>query len=146
MSRKNDIRYFAAQKEAQTKQEEIDAFRNNWVTHFAAGIPKKDLDRYVLGRGGLLWHVFSWNLLRDVFLTGDAARKAYNRQNKKTALYYEPYEENGVLHGCPERFRTAESLDELTEIYIMEETGAWTYIKTHEGDLCGPYFYQPKIN
>lgn len=146
MSRKNDIRFFSVQKEAQTKQEKIDAFLDNWVTYFAVGVSKKDLDKYVLGRGGLLWHVFSWNLLRDVYLTGDAARKAYDRQDKKTALYYEPYEKNGVIKGFSERFLTAKSLDELTEIYVMEENGGWTYIKTHEGDCCGPYFYRPNIN
>ena len=143
MSRKTDLKNFEAQRAAQTKQGAIDAFRNNWVTYFAAGIPKKDLDKYVLGRGGLLWHVFSWNLLRDVFLTGDDARAAYDRQHKQTALYYEPYEDDGVIRGCSEPFRTAKALDNLTEIYVMEENGGWTYIKTHEGDDCGPYFYRP---
>jgi hypothetical protein len=27
-----------------------------------------------------------------------------------------------------------------TEVYITAADFSWTYIKTHEGDCCGPYF------
>lgn len=38
-------------------------------------------------------------------------------------------------------YDTAEKIDkELSEFYVVSKDYSWTYIKTHEGDLCGPYF------
>ena len=30
--------------------------------------------------------------------------------------------------------------EKLNEFYVVAKDYSWTYIKTHEGDLCGPYF------
>ena len=34
----------------------------------------------------------------------------------------------------------AKALDDQHEIYVVSKDFTWTYIKTHEHDLCGPYF------
>ena len=28
------------------------------------------------------------------------------------------------------------------DIYIVDKYFTWTYVNTHERDLCGPYFYK----
>ena len=48
---------------------------------------------------------------------------------------------NGVTNKLSSEYDTAEKIDQkLTEFYVVAQDYSWTYIKTHEGDLCGPYF------
>ena len=48
---------------------------------------------------------------------------------------------NGVSDKLSLKFDTAEKIDlELNEFYVVAKDYSWTYIKTHEGDSCGPYF------
>ncbi len=120
-------------------------FEREWLTHFAAGIPKKQLERYVTAYGNHIWHVFSWELLPEGrYLTGDEAREAYNRlphREREQAIFIEPF---GEKH--PESFSMtwqesgAYRLDQRIEIFVAAKDFSWTYIKTHEGDFCGPYF------
>jgi len=41
----------------------------------------------------------------------------------------------------PARYNTAEKIDKwIVEFYVVAKDYSLTYIKTHECDLCGPYF------
>ncbi|MBE6587358.1 MAG: DUF4275 family protein [Ruminococcaceae bacterium] len=120
-------------------------FRRRWLSHFAKGIPQWKIDKYVVETGDYIWHVFSWGLIGEKsFLTGDRAREAFDRlctYEKENAIFIEPFEDEDsffLLQGDA----TSEKLDKYTEIYAMAKDLSWTYIKTHEGDLCGPYFYR----
>ncbi len=123
------------------------AFEKEWVEHFAKGFSKSMLKKYVTGRGNFIWHVFSWKLL-DVktFLVGDEARKAFDDENKKGARYYEKFSECSTPDEGLElaSYITASEIDKIQECYVVAKDNSWTYIKTHEGDYCGPYFYKPK--
>ncbi len=122
-------------------------FEEKWLTAFAEGIPKKQMEKHVTSRGNHIWHLFSWKLLPEgSYLTGDDARAAYNylsHHERETALFIEPF---GKKH--PETFSMtwqesgAYHLDKRIEIFVADEDFSWTYIKTHENDLCGPYFYR----
>ncbi len=111
-----------------------------WLRHFAADVEKKKIDKYV--KDQYIWHVFSFDLLnRDDFLMGDAARQAYNHTDKSACVFCDVFGPNGVTDILLEAYETAENIDDqITELYVMAKDYSWTYIKTHEQDLCGPYF------
>ena len=69
-------------------------FYSAWLSHFANGISKENIEKYVVSTGNYLWHVFSWELLdKKVFLTGNSARKAYDKIDKHNALYIDWFED-----------------------------------------------------
>ena len=87
-------------------------------------------------------HIFSWELVNsNDYLTGEKARHTFNKTNKANAWYIIPFERNASVRILNFENITAEQLDEENEIYIVARDFSWTYIKTHEDDLCGPYFY-----
>ena len=123
-------------KFSMTKQK----FINQWLRHFAQGINKDQYEKYV--KDQYIWHVFSWELIKpDGLLTGDAARQAYNEAVKADCIFCDMFNNGGVTDKFSPQYDTAEKIDEnLTEFYVVAKDYSWTYIKTHECDLCGPYF------
>ena len=115
-------------------------FINQWLRHFAQGINKSQYEKYV--KDQYIWHVFSWELIKpDGLLTGDAARQAYNEAVKTDCIFCDMFNNGGVTDKFSPQYYTAEKIDEnLTEFYVVAKDYSWTYIKTHECDLCGPYF------
>ena len=115
-------------------------FINQWLRHFAQGINKSQYEKYV--KDQYIWHVFSWELIKpDGLLTGDAARQAYNEAVKTDSIFCDMFNNGGVTDKFSPQYDTAEKIDEnLTEFYVVAKDYSWTYIKTHECDLCGPYF------
>jgi len=116
-------------------------FEKEWIKIFADGIDKKEIKEHVLSNG-YIWHIFSWELLpNDLYLIGDEARKAFDAQDKTNAIYFEPWlgrKEDKPISDLP----LAIELDSRLECYVMSSDKTWTYIKTHEYDSCGPYFYK----
>ena len=123
-------------KFSMTKQK----FINQWLRHFAQGINKSQYEKYV--KDQYIWHVFSWELIKpDGLLIGDAARQAYNDAMKTECIFCDIYNNGGVTDKLSPQYDTAEKIDEnMTEFYVVAKDYSWTYIKTHECDLCGPYF------
>lgn len=123
-------------KFSMTKQK----FQNQWLRHFASDITKEELKKYV--KDQFIWHVFSWELINpEHFLTGDAARQAYNNQDKSQCIFCDMFGNNGVTDKTSTHYDTAEKIDaEFSELYVVSKDYSWTYIKTHEGNTCGPYF------
>ena len=119
-----------------TKEE----FYNKWLRAFATNIPKKDIQKYVKS---YIWHIFSWKLLSEKqYLFGEKAKEAYDKIDKKGAIYIEWFEEKHTNDITPD-LNTANALDEFVEVYVVGKDFKWTYIKTHEG-MCGPYFMKSK--
>ena len=117
-------------------------FINQWLHHFANDVPKDALQKYVTDQ--YIWHVFSWKLLEPHnLLIGDEARRAFNQTSKDNCICCDMYNGGGVTDQLSSQFDTAEKIDaELSEFYVVAKDYSWTYIKTHEGDFCGPYFLQ----
>ena len=116
-----------------------DEFYNEWLKHFAEGISKENIERYVVSTGNYLWHVFSWELLdEERFLVGDSAKDAYNKIDKDNAIYIDWFSDDDA-GALPHELSAAEALDQMTEVYVAAPDFSWTYIKTHE-IMCGPYF------
>lgn len=116
-----------------------------WLAVFGGKVPYDIMHRYVLGNGTManhMWHVFTRGGVPC--LTGDAARKAFDELEYKSAL--------GFFGGwsCGYGYRienmriigkaSAKVLDgKRGDCYIIGKNFEWTYVKTHESDL-GPYF------
>lgn len=128
-------------KSSMTKQK----FQNQWLRHFASELTKGQFEKYV--KNQFIWHVFSWNLLSfNNLLIGNDARKKFDQMPKTDCICCDLYGNGGVTDSLPPRYSTAEQIDaELTEFYVVSKDYSWTYIKTHEGDLCGPYFLEETI-
>ena len=114
-------------------------FERRWMRVFALGISKDDVKRCVSGQ--YIWHVFSYRLLdSSVYLQGEAAMEAFKHVDKEKAYCLQPFMRKKVLPLTDAHCDPAEINMNCGEIYIVPEDFSWTYIKTHEGDLCGPYF------
>lgn len=123
-------------KAIMTKQK----FANQWLRHFAKDIDKKKLQKSYVDQ--YIWHIFSFRLLKKgSFLEGDAARHAYDSIDKSDCIFCDMFGQNGVTDNALDEYATAASIDSnVTELYVVAKDYSWTYIKTHECDLCGPYF------
>ena len=123
-------------KFSMTKQK----FTNQWLRHFAKGVTEKQIEQYV--KDQFIWHVFSWELIKpDGLLVGNDARRAFDIIEKNDCICCDMFGSNGVTNKLSSEYDTAEKIDQkLTEFYVVAQDYSWTYIKTHEGDLCGPYF------
>lgn len=92
-------------------------------------------------KGQHIWHVFSCNLIPcDGLLTGDDARRAFDEMDKGHCICCDLYNGGGVSDRLLPHLTTAREVEDLCEFYVVAGDYSWTYIKTHEGDLCGPYF------
>ncbi len=122
-------------KSPMTKQK----FINQWLRHFARGLSKKQRETYVDNQ--FIWHVFSFDLIPcRGLLTGNAARDAFDRVEKNDCISCDLFG-IGVMDQLPDEWNTAAKIEgNPLEFYVVAKDFSWTYIKTHEGDLCGPYF------
>ncbi|RRD95241.1 DUF4275 family protein [Clostridiales bacterium COT073_COT-073] len=119
-------------------------FEQEWLNHFAKEISPNRLKKYVTKRGGFIWHIFSYNLVdKKDYLSGDKARQAFDMENKKGARYYDPSSEEEWVKDLS-REMDAGFIDGMYECYVVSKDMTWTYIKTHENNWCGPYFYKIK--
>ena len=115
-------------------------FYDKWLSVFAANISQEKKERYIVSYGNYIWHAFSWELLdQKDYLVGDAAREAYDHIDKSGAVYLRWFDDEQT-QALPADLHTAHSLEALHEVYVVSRDFSWTYIKTHECDLCGPYF------
>lgn len=115
-------------------------FYEKWLHTFAAGISESKLRKYVLSYGNFIWHIFSWQLLDEKrYLTGKAAEEAYNSVDKHGALYIEWFKKDHT-DALTDDLSSSAALGDLYEVYVVAEDFSWTYIKTHENEMCGPYF------
>lgn len=114
-------------------------FFSKWLEVFAADIPNKAIEKYVKATGNYIWHIFSWELLdKSRYLTGEAAKKAYDKTDKSDAIFIDWFEDEET-HDITWELKTANTLDSFVEVYVVDKDFKWTYIKTHE-NMCGPYF------
>ena len=125
-------------KFSMTKQK----FTNQWLRHFAKGVTEKQIEQYV--KDQFIWHVFSFKLIETKnLLVGDSARQAYDQVSKEECIFCDMFGNGGVTDKLSAEYDTAEKIDDrFAEFYVVAKDYSWTYIKTHEGENCGPYFFR----
>jgi len=113
---------------------------NKWLAVFGAGVDKVIFEEHVTSYGNHLWHLFTWGEVKC--LQGDAARKAFDELNYETAIRfcngYAGHIENVSI--IAKTFAKKVDKDPESDVYIVAEDFSWTYVRTHEDGLCGPYF------
>ena len=129
----------------------LNEFKKMWLKSFAAPLyntsENKNI-RYILNAEPYIWHLFSWKYLPEgSYLSGDEARAAFDKikgRRKDSAIYIEPF-------GSKESFTldpvntNSHTLEAHVEIYVAGKDFSWTYIKTHENDMCGPYYCDKEL-
>lgn len=115
-------------------------FINQWLRHFAKDVNKKSREKCFVN--DFIWHIFSYELLEEgTYLVGDAARAAYDDAEKNDCIFCDMYGQNGVIDKMLAEYSSSKEIDsKIIELYVVSKDYSWTYIKTHENDLCGPYF------
>lgn len=115
-------------------------FINQWLRHFAKDVNKKNREKCFVN--DFIWHIFSYELLEEgTYLAGDAARAAYDDAEKNDCIFCDMYGQNGVSDKMLAEYSSSKEIDsKIIELYVVSKDYSWTYIKTHENDLCGPYF------
>ena len=119
-------------------------FINQWLRHFAKDVNKKNREKCFVN--DFIWHIFSYELLEEgTYLAGDAARAAYDDAEKNDCIFCDMYGQNGVSDKMLAEYSSSKEIDsKIIELYVVSKDYSWTYIKTHENDLCGPYFMKSK--
>ena len=111
-----------------------------WLKVFGRNVDKKLLDEHVTSYGNLLWHLFTWGEVPC--LRGEDAKRAFDKLEYEEAIrFYDGYA-NHIEKVCVINKVSAKSVDKdkASDVYIVAKDFSWTYVRTHEEGVCGPYF------
>lgn len=117
-----------------------DELIKKWLKVFGKNVDKKLIEEHVTSYGNLLWHLFTWGEVPC--LQGDDARKAFDELQYEEAIrFYDGYAGHIEKVSVIEKI-TAKAVDKdkASDVYIVAKDFSWTYVRTHEIGLCGPYF------
>ncbi|MFZ0443209.1 MAG: DUF4275 family protein [Bacillus sp. (in: firmicutes)] len=111
--------------------------RKKWEDHFANHL--SDNAKKSIYLDDFLWHVFSYE--KRACLQEEQADIDFNRELKKFCyLFYQQSDEAFILENATSL--NANDLLNEEDVYLVDKEFNWTYVKTHETGLCGPYFCQ----
>ena len=115
-----------------------------WLSAFGRGVDRKMIEEHVTSHGNHLWHLFSWCEVEC--LEGENARKAFDDLQYDQAVKF--------CDGYSNRIRDVENTGKISsrqvdkfkesDVYIVANDFSWTYVRTHETGICGPYFARVK--
>ncbi|WP_342433514.1 DUF4275 family protein [Neobacillus sp. FSL H8-0543] len=115
--------------------------RKQWENHFAHHLSDKEKKRIYLhhedGLCGYLWHLFSYE--KKDSLREDLAESAFDREPKDACYIFYQHSDYAVMINNASKL-AASDLENEEDIYVVDKSFSWTYVKTHETGLCGPYF------
>lgn len=123
-------------------------FFKKWYAAFAGSVDRHIMQEWVLGRGCMPWHIFTWGEVPcingekaiDKFLTFD--------ENQKILLFNGFDYENAWVEEFDviDKIALTNLMKEGNEVFIAAADFSWTFVWTHEGYLCGPYLcYRDKL-
>lgn len=115
--------------------------RKQWEDNFANHIGIEEKKEIFLhdneGYCGYLWHLFSYD--KRHYLQGQESEKAFNDEYKSTCyIFYQHTNDALILENAATL--NANDLQNEFDIYVVDKSFNWTYVKTHETGCCGPYF------
>ena len=122
--------------------EKVADLKNNWLTHFAAGIKTSDI--YI---NDFMWNIFAYKRLSCI--EGDDATTHFLSQSKSHCyILFEHHKDAYYLENANDLTK-----DDLIngmdfpsrDLYVVSKRFNWTYVLTHESDL-GPYYHHKKIS
>ena len=112
---------------------------NRWLSAFAEGVDKKLIKERVTSEGNFLWHIFTW--CEVPCFEGDEARAAFDALEYTEAIRFTGGFSGKVKKGGVVGKLSASDVDNdpASDVYIVAQDFSWTYVRTHEEGLCGPY-------
>ena len=123
----------------------LEEIRNKWIEKFVGNLTERE--RKEISIDNHLWHAF--NSEKKDYLEGEDAVEAFNNLRKKGYYVFFDYDryddedlfgyENKVFEVFGWNKMKAEDFS-CGDIYIVDKEFTWTYVYTHEGFWCGPYF------
>lgn len=113
--------------------------RQKWEECFAGHLTSQEKKDIYLDDSGFLWHLFSYEK-RDC-LSGQRADEAFQNKEKSSCYVFWQFEDYGYNVENANNLSIDDFKDEFV-IYVADQKFRWTYVKTHETGLCGPYFCQ----
>ena len=113
---------------------------NRWISAFAEGVDKSIIKNHVKSDGNFLWHIFTWGEVSC--LKGEKAREAFDALEYTEAIRATGGFSNKVKNSGTVGKLSALDVDNdpAADVYIVATDYSWTYVRTHEKGLCGPYF------
>lgn len=119
-----------------------DELMKKWLSTFGKNVDKGLIEEHVTSYGNLLWHLFTWGEVPC--LKGEEAKKAFDDLEYEEAIrFYDGYashiEKVSVIGKVSAK---AVDKDRGSDVYIVAKDFSWTYVRTHEIGVCGPYFCQ----
>lgn len=120
------------------KPKEGALLRKQWEKHFAAHLSSAEKARiHLTGQGGYLWHLFSFK--KREYLQDEEAIREFDAQVKDTCFVFYQHQDHALVLEQAALF-THDDLEKELDIYVVDESLSWTFVKTHETGWCGPYF------
>ena len=111
-----------------------------WLKVFGKNVDQKLIEEHVTSYGNLLWHLFTWGEVSC--LQEEDAKRAFDELEYEEAIrFYDGYA-NHIEKVCVINKVSAKSVDKdkASDVYIVAKDFSWTYVRTHEEGVCGPYF------
>lgn len=112
---------------------------NKWLSIFGEGVDKKLIKEHVTAEHNHLWHIFTWG---DVpCLEGNEAKKAFDALEYTEAIKFTGGLSKKIKNQCIVGKLSSSDVDNdpASDVYIVASDFSWTYVRTHERGLCGPY-------
>ena len=119
-----------------------DELMKKWLSAFGKNVDKGLMEEHVTSYGNLLWHLFTWGEV--ACLQGEEARKAFDDLQYEEAIrFYDGYASHiEKVSTIGKVSAKAVDKDRGSDVYIVAKDFSWTYVRTHEIGICGPYFCQ----
>jgi len=119
-----------------------DELMKKWLSAFGKNVDKGLIEEHVTSYGNLLWHLFTWGEVPC--LQGEEARKAFDDLQYEEAIrFYDGYASHiEKVSAIGKVSAKAVDKDRGSDVYIVAKDFSWTYVRTHEIGICGPYFCQ----
>lgn len=109
--------------------------RKKWEDHFTSHLNMDEKKSIYLG--DFLWHIFSYE--KRHCLQEEQTDLAFNKVSKKSCyVFYQHSDDAFILEKAT--LLTADDLVYEEDVYVVDKGFNWTYVRTHETGLCGPYF------
>ena len=129
-----------------------DELMKKWISVFGKGIDKGLIEEHITSYGNLLWHLFTWG--KVPCLQGEEARGAFDElqyeeargafdelQYEEAIRFYDGYASHIEKVSVIGKISAKDvEKDRESDVYIVARDFSWTYVRTHEMGLCGPYF------
>ncbi len=117
-----------------------DEWMKKWISIFGENVDKGIMEEHITSKGNHLWHLFTWGEVPC--LQGDDARKEFDEIEYEEAIrFYDGYASHiEKVSTIGKVSAKAVDKDKESDVYIVAKDFTWTYVRTHEIGLCGPYF------